>query len=162
MTTDQLLTVVSPQGPSYRAVSVKPQSDSDKQRVLEKVDIERVCWELLGVRFNYFTGNELTITQSRNIDWATSPFREPPIHFSDEQVDYALSTIKLGQCFIEDVCNKLIEMEITSIDNSLLLIRYLIAEKYIEVDLSQNIPESGVLTVNMVQMDQRGERYGAC
>lgn len=162
MTTDQLLTVVSPQGVSYRAVSIKPESDSDKLRVLEKIDIERVCWELLGVRFSYFTGNELTNTQSRNINWATSPFRENPILFSDEQVDYALSTIRLGQCFIEDICNKFIAMNIASIDDSLLLVRYLIAEKHIEIDLSHNIPESGILKVNVVKTDQRGVTYGAC
>ena len=59
ITTDHLLTVNTPEGISYRAVSVKPENESDKPRVLEKIDIERVCWELLGVRFSYFTGNIL-------------------------------------------------------------------------------------------------------
>ena len=66
MTTDQLLTIDSTQGISYHAISVKPESESNKQRVLEKIDIERVCWELLGVKFSYFTGNELTKTQNRH------------------------------------------------------------------------------------------------
>ena len=74
ITTDQLLTVKSSQGNSFCAVSVKPEGESDKLRVLEKIDIERVCWELLGVKFKYFTGNKLTRVQSCNIDWATGPF----------------------------------------------------------------------------------------
>jgi len=64
MTTDQLLTIDSPQGTIYHAISVKPEDDSDDLRVLEKIDIERVCWKLLGVKFSYFTGNELTRLQS--------------------------------------------------------------------------------------------------
>ncbi|CAH6803778.1 transposase [Vibrio chagasii] len=161
MTTDQLLTVSSLQGNSYHAVSVKPEDESDNLRVLEKIDIERVCWELLGVKFSYFTGNDLTKTQSRNLDWATSPFRENPVLFSNEQVDCALSIIRLGQCFIEDIHSRFVSMSIASNNDALLLIRYLIAEKFIDVDLSINIPESGVLDVKRVLMDKRGGIYGA-
>ncbi|EPL6275079.1 TnsA endonuclease N-terminal domain-containing protein [Proteus mirabilis] len=82
MTTDQLLTIYSPQGTIYHAISVKPEDDFDDLRVLEKIDIERVCWELLGVKFSYFTGNELTRVQSGNLHWVTAPFRENPLSFS--------------------------------------------------------------------------------
>lgn len=154
MTTDQLLTTDSPQGLLYHAVSVKPKNESNKQRVLEKIDIERVCWELLGVKFSYYTGNDLTKVQSRNLDWATAPFRESPIIFSSEQVESALSTIKNGQCFFEDLCNQLISMNVVSDDKATLLIRYLIADKYIDVDLSSNIPETGILDIKSVAVDQ--------
>ena len=161
MTTDQLLTTDSPQGISYHAVSVKPESESGKQRVLEKIDIERVCWGLLGVKFSYFTGNELTIVQSRNLDWATAPFRENPIIFSSDQVDSALITINIGQCFFEELCNQLISMNIASHDEAQLLIRYLIGEKYIDVDLSSNIPETGILDIKSVALAQRGVMNGS-
>ena len=110
MTTDQLLTIDSPQGATYHAISVKPEDESGDLRVLEKIDIERVCWELLGVKFSYFTGNELTRVQSGNLHWATSPFRENPKVFSSDQVDCALSVLDIGQHFIEDLCNQLISM----------------------------------------------------
>jgi hypothetical protein len=161
ITTDQLLTTDSPQGLSYHAVSVKPENESNKQRVLEKIDIERICWELLGVKFSYFTGNELTKVQSRNLDWATAPFRENPITFSSEQVDSALITINIGQYFFEDLCNQLISMNITSHNDAQLLIRYLIADKYIDVDLSSNIPEVGILDIKSVVEAQRGVMNGA-
>ncbi|EGQ8102035.1 TnsA endonuclease N-terminal domain-containing protein [Vibrio parahaemolyticus] len=161
VTTDQLLTVDTSQGMSYHAVSVKPEDESNSSRVLEKIDIERVCWELLDVKFSYYTGNELTKSQSANIDWATAPFRENPTLFTDEQIVYALSTIKLGCCFIEDICNQCISMNVVSNDDALLLIRYLIAEKYIDVDLSFNISESGVLDVKKVLLAHKGVVNGA-
>ncbi|MFO4720213.1 TnsA endonuclease N-terminal domain-containing protein [Vibrio cholerae] len=162
ITTDQLLTIKNRENLSYHAVSVKPESESDKQRVLEKIDIERVCWELLGVKFSYYVGNDLTRTQSRNISWATAPFREISYHFSNEQIQYALSILKRGQCFIDDVCNSFIATGIASHDDSSLLIRFLIAEKYIEVDLSYNIAESGILGIEEIQLtQQRGIVNGA-
>lgn len=161
MTTDQLLTIDSPQGTIYHAISVKPEGDSGNLRMLEKIDIERVCWELLGVKFSYFTGNELTRIQSSNLQWATSPFRENPVIFSCEQIEYALSEISVGQFFIEDFCNQLIIRNITSHDDALLLVRCLIADKYIDVDLSMNISESGLIDVKYVA-DKKGDvRYGA-
>lgn len=150
ITTDQLLTTTSPSGDSFHAVSVKPESESDKLRVLEKIDIERVCWELLGVKFSYFTGNELTRAQSKNIDWATSPFRNNEPTFSHNQIDYVLSSMKLGMNSVEYLCNKLISQNIVSNSDALLIIRYLIADKYIDVDLSSDIPESGILDVKSI------------
>jgi hypothetical protein len=156
LTTDQLLTLDGPQGNFFHAVSVKPENESGKLRVLEKIEIERVCWELLGVSFSYFTGNELTKYQSQNIHWATSPFRENPLTFSQEQIEYALSYIKLGQCFIENLCNQLILINIVSNEEALSLVRFLIAEKYIDVDLTFNIPESGILNVKEMNIERRG------
>jgi hypothetical protein len=160
MTTDQLLTIDSTQGISYHAISIKPESESNKQRVLEKIDIERVCWELLGVKFSYFTGNELTRIQSRNLDWASAPFRENPTRFSDEQISSALTIINVGQVFFEDLCNKLISMNIATHDDSQLLIRYLIADKYIDVDLSSNIPELGIMDVKSIAVMGKGAMNG--
>ena len=160
MTTDQLLTIQSPNELSYHAVSIKPESDSGDLRVLEKIDIERVCWELLGVRFSYFTGNELTKIQSSNLQWATSPFRENPRFFTTEQIAFALSTIKIGEYFIEDICNQFISMNIASHDDALILVRFLIAEKHIDVDLSTNLPESGLLEVKYVTQNSGDILYG--
>ncbi|WP_220149710.1 TnsA endonuclease C-terminal domain-containing protein [Psychromonas sp. B3M02] len=115
-----------------------------------KIDIERVCWELLGVKFSYFTGNELTRAQSKNIDWATSPFRKSEPVFSHYQIDYVLSSMKLGMNSVEELCNRLISQNIVSNSDALLIIRYLIADKYIDVDLSFNIPESGILDVKRI------------
>ncbi|MFA0557245.1 TnsA endonuclease N-terminal domain-containing protein [Vibrio sp. 10N.222.55.A1] len=161
MTTDQLLTIDSPQGIIYHAVSAKSEEDSGDLRVLEKNDIERVCWELLGVKFSYFTGNELTRVQSSNLLWATSPFRKNPVSFSTEQVICALSMLTVRQYFIEDLCNQLISLNVTTHENALVLIRFLIADRYIEVDLSKNIVESGLIDITYVTEQQGDILYGA-
>ncbi|MFZ3422743.1 TnsA endonuclease N-terminal domain-containing protein [Vibrio harveyi] len=161
MTTDQLLTIDSSQGTTYHAISVKSEDDSSDLRVLEKNDIERVCWELLGVKFSYFTGNELTRVQSSNLLWATSPFRKNPVSFSTEQVNCALSILTVRQYFIEDICNQLISMNVTTHEDALLLIRFLIADRYIEVDLSKNIVESGLIDITYVTEQRGGILYGA-
>lgn len=161
MTTDQLLTIDSSQGTTYHAISVKSEDDSSDLRVLEKNDIERVCWELLGIKFSYFTGNEITRVQSSNLLWATSPFRKNPVSFSTEQVNCALSILTVRQYFIEDLCNQLISLNVTTHEDALLLIRFLIADRYVEVDLSKNIVESGLIDITYVTEQQGGILYGA-
>jgi hypothetical protein len=52
-------------------------------------------------------------------------------------------------------------MNITSNDDALLLIRFLIADKFIDVDLSTNISESGLIDVKYVAEHQGGILYGA-
>jgi len=161
MTTDQLLTIDSSQGTTYHAISIKSEDDSSDPRVLEKNDIERVCWELLGIKFSYFTGNELTRVQSSNLQWATSPFRKNPVSFSTELVSCALSILTVRQYFIEDLCNQLISLNVTTHEDALLLIRFLIADRYIEVDLSKNFVESGLIDITYVTEQQGGTLYGA-
>ncbi|NOI31042.1 TnsA endonuclease N-terminal domain-containing protein [Vibrio coralliilyticus] len=161
ITTDQLLTIDSPRGVVYHAVSVKPEDDSCDLRVLEKIDIERVFWELLGVKFSYFTGNELTQVQSSNLHWATSPFRENPVCFSSDQVACALSVLAVRQYFIEDLCSQLISLNVTTHEDALLLIRFLIADRYIDVDLSTNIVESGLIDITYVTEPKGGILHGA-
>ncbi len=156
ITTDFLLTISTEHGIRYQAISVKPEDEVNNQRVLEKIDIERVCWELLNVPFGLFVGNELTRTQSKNIDWATAPFREDLMPFSDEQVTAALHTLEIGQRFVEDVCDLFTTSDITSHDESLTLLRYLIASKLIDVDLSCDIAEEGMIRIDEVHLTQRG------
>ena len=155
ITTDFVLTVDNKQGSSFHAISIKPDDKSHKLRTLEKIDLERVCWELLDVRFSYYTGNEYTRNQGKNIEWATSPFRETPTVFSEEQIDYVISILNLGQVLIEDVCSHLISKNIVPHNDALSLIRLLIAEKYIDVDLNYNIVESGILEIKSLSQTQR-------
>lgn len=156
ITTDFLLTISTESGIRYQAISVKPKDEVNHQRVLEKIDIERVCWELLNVPFRFFVGNERTRTQSKNIDWATAPFRENSTPFSDEQVTAALHTIDTGQRFVEDICDLFTTSDITSHDESLTLLRYLIASKLIDVDLSFDIAEGGMIRIDDVHLTLRG------
>ena len=72
-----------------------------------------------------------------------------------------MNNLDVGQYFIEDLCNQLISMNVTSHDDALLLVRFLIADKFIDVDLSTNILESGIIDVKYVAKHQGGILYGA-
>ncbi|MEZ9266798.1 TnsA endonuclease N-terminal domain-containing protein [Vibrio splendidus] len=156
ITTDFLLTISTERGVHYQAISVKPEGEVNNQRTLEKIDIERVCWDLLDISFSLFVGNELTRIQSKNIDWASAPFRDAPTLFSGDQVTAALQVLDSGQRFVEDICNLFTASGITPHDESLTLLRYLIASKFIEVDLSCDITEEGVVRIDEVHLTQRG------
>lgn len=58
MTTDFLLTRQVDGETFYEAVTVKPASELGNMRVMEKLEIERVWWELLGVPFSIYTRDQ--------------------------------------------------------------------------------------------------------
>lgn len=59
LTTDFLLTCSDGNATWYEAVSVKPNSGLKNIRTAQKLEIERVWWELLGVSFKIFTNTEV-------------------------------------------------------------------------------------------------------
>lgn len=147
ITTDFLLTRKVGGEIFYEAVSVKPESESNKQRVLEKIDIERVWWELLGIKFHYFTGNELTQIQSRNICWVTAPYRSTSTTFSSADIELALENLVLGKQFTTDICRTFMNTLGLHSADALSLLRFLIAEKYVVVDMSQVLEDSGIMEI---------------
>ncbi|WNC68724.1 TnsA endonuclease N-terminal domain-containing protein [Thalassotalea nanhaiensis] len=159
LTTDLLLTVDSESGQYFHAISVKPEEEAGVDRVLQKVEIERICWELMGVKFSFYVGDDLRRIQSENIAWATFPFRKGPSYFSFELVTSALSLLKKKQYYKEDLCEKFIKNNIVNRDESLLLLKYLISEKFIEVDLNYSLGESDVIDIRNIAFEQRRFAY---
>tara|TARA_R110002126_G_scaffold75469_14_gene188362 strand:+ start:13656 stop:14477 length:822 start_codon:yes stop_codon:yes gene_type:complete len=154
MTTDFLLTCRKEGQIFYKAISVKPE-DGINQRVAEKLDIERVWWELLGVEFYFFTGNELTKTQSSNVQWATSPFRSGIQTYTDSQIQIALEMIEPGKHLLSDLCGKLVPIIQGRSEDGLNMVRYLIANKFIDIDLSYSVEANGGFEVLSVNVDKR-------
>lgn len=74
MTTDFLLTLRMPGGLRYKAIAVK-QNESIPKREAEKLEIERMFWQLIDVEFQIYTGSELNHVTGQNICWATSVLR---------------------------------------------------------------------------------------
>jgi hypothetical protein len=50
-------------------LSVKPSSELNKPRVLEKLEIERRYWSARGVKWELVTEREINRTKARNIEW---------------------------------------------------------------------------------------------
>jgi hypothetical protein len=147
MTTDFLISREVKQQAIYEAVSVKPEDQLGKGRIQEKLEIERVWWQLLGIKFSIFTGSELTRIQSDNISWATHPYRNSKKGFSQHELDMALEIIEPGKLFIEDICNEYIKRISVQHDDALNLLRCLIAKKSICVDLSTPLEGADIINI---------------
>lgn len=148
ITTDFLLTRLINGVTVFEAISVKSEDESNDPRVLEKIEIERIWWELLGIKFSYYTGSELTKIQSGNINWATHPIRSVEgIVFTEAEMNVALSVLSKGQHFIRDLCNLFISELDLQHEEALNMLRCLIAKKKIEVDLSYPLENSDVIEI---------------
>ncbi len=158
MTTDFLLTLYKPQNaePVYQAVAIKPPGELDK-RTAEKLDIERIWWELLGVEFKLFTGNERTRNQSKNIKWATAPFRSKPDSLEHSvHTNTLLGMLSTGRFLITDLCDEISQALQIPKESALLEIKLLISLKLILVDMSYLIAESGILIIQDVALSSYG------
>ena len=146
MTTDFVLTLQSGMGSTYRAVSVKQPRDLMNSRTLEKQEIERVWWQLLGVPFSIFCSNELTKIQAENIGQISNPLRRgffPDAH----SVEDALSCMDVGvlsrSACIDRIALKLDVDTNQAVDH----LNHLIWTRRLVVDLDKPILETGLLRV---------------
>lgn len=146
MTTDFLLTCRDGNNEWYEAFAVKPEEGLSDTRAAEKLDIERVWWELLGVPFHVFSKTKDNQIKSKNVQWVTSPLRQ-----NHHQLDRHLYTegkqlLSSGTALVSDICENFnINLGITE-NEAILLLKFLITSKEIIVDLNRPIAETGVLS----------------
>lgn len=142
MTTDLLITRIDDGKPKYFAYCVKPAEELEDERIKEKIEIERIWWELLEVPFEIYTGTEATDIQSRNIAWITDILRSEMYFDLQPFVKLALSNIQQGNYLKNDLCVTFQErFDIQSVD-ALNLLRLLIAKKHIVVDTKTALLET--------------------
>ena len=162
ITTDFLLTRLIGGQVTYEAISVKPEDESDEQRVLEKLEIERVWWELLGVKFSYYIGNELTQIQSRNINWATHPLRSEMEVFTEHEMDFATSFLISGNHFIRDISDQFVNEMGMKHEMALTMLRSLIGSKRVNVDLSSSLENANFINIFNIRNVKKDLVNGAC
>lgn len=156
MTTDFLLTRTDGTKIWYEAISVKPESELKDKRTAEKLEIERVWWQLQGVRFHLFVMTQQNKIQSRNIQWFTSPYRHGAC-FSEDLIRAAKTLIQPGTRLIEELCNIFVQELGVEQAEALVLFKVLLATKQVVVDLDKPIAEPGVaevLEVNYQKLEQ--------
>ncbi|WP_417438886.1 TnsA endonuclease N-terminal domain-containing protein [Idiomarina sp.] len=162
ITTDFLLTRFIDGKKIYEAISVKPEHDVSNRRVLEKLELERVWWELLSVKFSYFIGNELTQIQSSNINWATHPLRSEKQIFTEDELSIAASFLSLGKHLIREICYLFIDKLKLQHEASLTMLRSLIGRKKITVDLSFPLENSDFIEILSIDINTEDLFSGAC
>ncbi|MFC1236682.1 TnsA endonuclease N-terminal domain-containing protein [Vibrio sp. F74] len=155
MTTDILVTVKNDSGESYLAFCVKPEDKLDDPRVLEKIEIERVWWELLGIPFQVFTGNNKTEFLSRNLSWVTDPLRSSTQYEIAKFIDPALALLSPGKYLKSDICDSFVNtFDIDSVD-ALNILRILISKKLISVDFAVLLETSPIITIDHISLKVR-------
>jgi len=75
LTTDFLLTRRILGKTSYMAIAVKPSEELRKYRVLEKLEIERLWWESLGVEWTLVTKLNISSVVAGNLAWVSKDMR---------------------------------------------------------------------------------------
>lgn len=158
MTTDFLLNRSDGAKQWYEAVSVKPTANFVNKRTAEKLDIERVWWQLIGVLFHIYVMTEVNQIQSKNIQWFTSPLRQG-CKYPRALMHKAKSLVGTGTYLVEDVCKGFIEVLEIDPDESLMLLKSLLATKQVTVDLNNPIEETGLIKVTCVDMDDSEQNY---
>ena len=146
--TDFLLTSQRPAGSqeTYLAVSVKTAEELDRPRVLEKLELERVWWQLLGVPFQLFVCTEALKQQALDIEWLTQNIRFDGTPDAS-QLNAACAVIDDGTYPIGALVD-LIKGEL-SIEGkeALKILKCLVVERFVKIDWSCSIRDTQQLTV---------------
>nr|WP_269822986.1 TnsA endonuclease N-terminal domain-containing protein [Rheinheimera faecalis] len=161
ITTDFLLTCSDGKRIWYEAVSVKPSEKLFDKRTAEKLDIERIWWELLGVPFHVFCSTEINQIKSRNIQWITDAKRKKYPSFGTEIREKAKRMLSIGTMQLSDICETMSHEVCISNDDALTLLKYLIAEKEVIVDLAMPIASSGMIEIIQIKMNGNLKQYAS-
>ena len=70
-------------------ISVKPASELDKPRVLEKLEIERRYWKTQNIKWELITEREINQMKSRNIEWLSQ---------AKDLTQFGLTAMQQAQC----------------------------------------------------------------
>lgn len=159
MTTDFLLTRSEGGNVWYEAISVKPSDKLTDKRTAEKLDIERVWWELLGVRFNVFCLSEINQIRSKNIQWLTDAKRKKCPSPSQIKREKAKRLLQVGTTQINEACSIISHELMMSDEEALTLLKYLMADKEVIVDLTRPIPISGMIEIMLINSDKALSQY---
>jgi len=158
LTTDFMITV-SHSGKQYNvARTIKPSSQIESNRVIEKFEIERRYWEARGINWAVVTEKDISNTFAKNIEWIHASYNlEPTPELSVNEMlcigESLKKHLKKPGVSVRRVTNSLDrELNIES-GTSLTIFKYFIARKEIIVDMEKKI-DIRMLTDNIKQIVQ--------
>ncbi len=165
LTTDFLVTVNINGQPLEIARTIKHAKDLDKQRVIEKFEIERRYWTAKGVDWGIVTENEMPKTLVSNLQhYHPDYYLEPTADIELSQMywiaDVLKEKLRSSKQSVLKVTNSLdTDMQI-EIGTCLRLFRHLVARKEVLLDLTQkvNLNKSAQSLVTVVFDKERKEQ----
>ena len=161
MTTDFLLTCSDGKRIWYEAVCIKPSEKLFDRRTAQKLDIERVWWELLGVPFHIFCLSEINQIKSKNIQWITDPKRKKYPSQPTDVRERAKCLLTVGTAQLSDICETFSREIGISNDDALLLLKSLLADKEVMIDLARPIVLSGMVEVIEIKIDGKSIQHAS-
>ena len=154
LSTDFMITVHVDGNEVNIARTIKPSTDLEKARVIEKFEIERRYWKLKNIDWGIVTEKEINSVMAKNIEWVHSAYRLEFI-LNLNQMQYLRISNMLKQRFntsqesIKNITSRLdTEMEIEP-GTSLYIFKHLIAVKDITIDMKSRINVSAAREVNL-------------
>ncbi|NOJ73559.1 TnsA endonuclease N-terminal domain-containing protein [Paenibacillus alvei] len=143
MTTDMLLTVRSSGEYRFKAHSIKP-IDKLNQRVLEKLQIERIFMEDQGVEWRLITENQINYDLVKNVEWLHSFKNLEESALLNNKLLCALEPILYERITNQNQPLAKITLELDQREGLLMgtsmnVVRYLIANRLWEVDMKCRI-----------------------
>jgi hypothetical protein len=141
MTTDFLVDVQTPQGSRVVARAVKPSTELENPRVIEKMEIKRRYWGAKGVEWGIVTELELPKERVKNIRWVHEMYSlegqvVPHPDYWQDRCDRLIDSI--NSCATMTVKQFLRWLENTqgfASGDGLTAIRHLIATKNLKIDM---------------------------
>lgn len=122
------------------AISVKSVSELERKVVVEKLEIERRYWEAKGIRFAVITEKEIDKQFVNNIMWVRDTISDKSLRDKDilaEKLYYFMQDNQEG--IVKNILIEFDYKECIKEGTALFLLRYLIADKQIQVDMKKSI-----------------------
>ncbi|AND37811.1 transposase [Cytobacillus oceanisediminis 2691] len=142
MTTDFIITLKDSKGTKKVARTIKPSSELENERTIEKFEIERAYWEGRGMDWGIITEKEIPKDMVENVEWLHLSYYEiedlPAATLNSYAQQMKLSIKKYNTSIIEMVS----EFDQTfQLDNGmgLEILKHLIARKEVPVDITRKI-----------------------
>jgi hypothetical protein len=144
MITTFLVTAINKQGKEYQfARTIKDTGELEKKATIERLELQRLFWKSRNIDFGIVTPNEISIQRSKNIEWVLPALniedyglKETEMtHYADELLDGISSTDNP----LNSVLTSFDRHMKVEVGTGLLVFRYLIASRRIQINMDMEI-----------------------
>jgi hypothetical protein len=140
MTTDFRISVPCPIGKKVVARAVKPAEELLKKRVIEKLEIERRYWEMLGIDWGIVTEREIDPVLVENLIWAYKFKSFSSLNPLTEEIVYKISGVLTDSLLPKELSLSDVALECDDLlglksGTGLSVARYLIASRQWQINM---------------------------
>ncbi|QEY21657.1 heteromeric transposase endonuclease subunit TnsA [Psychrobacillus sp. AK 1817] len=161
ITTDFLITTLNDGQHEHVARTLKYKNDLMNERILEKFEIERVYWERQSVDWGIVTELEVPKTMAHNIAFVhrytdlsmLEGFEECSTYDIEDMSIYFLQVLLAEEKTVKQIAKELENAFGMVVGCGLSIFKYLVMTKVIEIDLSEKLDVTKILSIKAVRTD---------